>query len=263
MKSAIKYLSFAPLLASKMFILVFALLAIVFGLRLSHASNTLEVFVGAFLVISGAQVSLWVFGIRLEMFGNTAAGVVSSAYEKIDKEIITSDTSDEGNLHLLEGRMLSMLGYVLGETSIDSGNPLAVLDRDRLLKAVSLCERGYKVLKGVGGTSEFMALNNLVFYSCALDEEVRREFLLRQAKHLLNVGQEHNSLNLMLTSCYAILKLSDDQRERDYAMHTLHAIQHYDRATEREKEEAALYKVHFSKSDQQRNAPSKRPQADG
>jgi hypothetical protein len=227
--------------ASKVSILVGAALSIIFGLRLSHAQNTLEAFAGVFLVVSGAQIALWVFGIRLEMLGNTSSDP-QSASQRIS---VSSESVDERFLRL-EGKMLTWIGLVMGQASVDSTNSLRVLDEAKLAEAVSWCERGYEMLRKIGGPSEFMALNNLVFYSSVLGNKARRHFLLEKARILQREGEVHNSLNLLLTACYAVLKFEDDPHEKAEAFETLRGIQHSYKATDQEKREASFYLAHFT-----------------
>jgi hypothetical protein len=225
----------------KLLILGGAALAIIFGLRMSHAPNTLEAFAGVFLVVSGAQIALWVLGIRLEMLGNTS----NDPQRASQRAFVAGESVDEGLLRL-EGKMLTWIGLVMGQASIDSIDPLKVLDEVKLAEAVSWCQRGYEMFRKIGDPSEFMALNNLVFYSSVLGNKARRHFLLEKARILQREGEVHNSLNLLLTACYAILRFEDDPREKAQAIETLRGIQYSYDATDQEKREASLYLAHFT-----------------
>jgi hypothetical protein len=242
-------------LAPKAVILAGALAAITFGLRLSHTPNVFEAFGGAFLVVTGGQIALWVFGIRLEMLGNTTTDaprqfsgpeVASPTTVPGAAEHSRREASFDEKLHRLEGRTLSLLGYVMGEASIESDNPVEVRDKSKLLKAIDLGQQGYEILKKIGGPSEYMALNNLVFYSCVLNDVARSDFLLEQARLLLKMGQDHNSINLMLTGCYALLQFGDSREEKTHAIGILRALQGSSNATAREQKEASLYISHFN-----------------
>ncbi len=164
----------------------------------------------------------------------------------------------------LEGRLFSGLGYVLGEASMKPGSSLEPIDRDRLEQAVSLCEKGYKILQNTGGAVEYMALNNLVYYSVILGEGTKHDALLAQARELIDVGLKHESANLMLTACRALLQFSSDQDEREEAMGILREIKEWDATTNREQKEAELLLDHFSQdpASGKRLVPNTGPAAD-
>lgn len=260
-------------LVSRLVILIGSFTFIALGFRLSHGHSTLESFAGAFLVVSGAQIALWSLGIRLEMLANTAAevskvsmlGVATVADEpdidrllhsitdrfqflekKIEHQAEESKTVIERRLQLLDGRAMAISGYVMAEASREPGNPMEPSNKDRLERAVSLLQESYDLLGKVGGPAEMMALNNLVYYSAILNDRARSDFLLSKARLLFQVGQERDSVNLLLTACMAILHFGDDLDEKKRAREVLRAIERRSRTTNIEQREASFYLEYFS-----------------
>jgi len=129
----------------------------------------------------------------------------------------------------------------MAESSIDPSNILKVTDKDKLIKAVSLCQDGYDMLSDVAGPSAFMALNNLVYYSCILNDVARGDFLLEKARLLLQAGQAHDSTDLILTASLAILRFADSQEDRKHAINILVAIMERSSTTDRQRREASSY----------------------
>jgi hypothetical protein len=154
------------------------------------------------------------------------------------------------------GRLSSNVGYLLGEMST-TPDSLEPIDRDRLVDAIDHCRRGYVALKEVGGPPEFMALNNLVYYSTALGDAANAASLLDQARILIKAGEQHysrsgepqNATNLILTGCRAILQLSADDEEKRQALRRVLALLEGP-LFERQRKEAQLYVKEFAGSAQ-------------
>jgi hypothetical protein len=136
------------------------------------------------------------------------------------------------------GRVNSGLGFLMGELSRRS-DELVPLDPDRLEQAIELCWRGYERLSKVSPAAEAMALDNLVFYLAIQGDDSQRDFVLRKARELRRLGEEHNAPVLLLTYCRAMLQFGDDleqQQAREVAANVM------DTASERHlREEAKLY----------------------
>jgi hypothetical protein len=140
-----------------------------------------------------------------------------------------------------KGRSLSALGYMLGELSLHSDIP-EPRDHDRLAVAVTLCQQGYDLLKSSDHSSEFLGLNNLVFYSCLSEDISKKAFLLEQSRRLKAAGQEHSSPTLLLTACRVFLEHGTEEEQieareiltslKDGRIHPM---------TEKEKKEAQHY----------------------
>jgi len=131
----------------------------------------------------------------------------------IQKKVDALEAKSFAVSHEMEGRMLASMGYVLGEISIRPDS-LEVVDPDRLKEAIALLQESYGKLREVGGPAEYMALNNLVFYSSFLEDSSRRDFLLVAARKLLEVGLLHNTKNLLLTACRVLLQFGNTKEKR-------------------------------------------------
>ena len=145
----------------------------------------------------------------------------------------------------IRGRFLDGLGFVIGElcTSPDSLEPS---DPDRLAICVAHCKQGYKVLRELGEKTEFLALNNLVYYTAILGDDGDREFLREQALKLRTKGQEHEVARLLLTYCRVIVGYSNDPQEKADALAVVRGLLKKGLAG-REEREAKLYEQELSR----------------
>jgi hypothetical protein len=140
----------------------------------------------------------------------------------------------------LTGRISSGIAYVLGELSI-SHDQLEPVDSLRLRKAVELSRRAYDELKSIGGPAEFMALNNLVFYSAVEGDQAFASYILHEARRLKDAGQRQNSPNLLLTYCRAVLSFGNDPVERREVFMILTSLSGSPWCSEDVRREARLY----------------------
>jgi hypothetical protein len=152
----------------------------------------------------------------------------------------------------MKGRALSILGFTIGESSLDPETlrPRDARDRDNLAEAIRLCEEGYRFLEGLGEKSRFMGLNNLVFYSCAYGykEKNKRKALVEQARLLRDTGRQHKAPNLQLTACRAILEYGTDPVEKEEATQILEDLLEKGQLSPREQREANVYMKQWGKS---------------
>lgn len=142
----------------------------------------------------------------------------------------------------LRGRVLAGQGFLLGELSRRS-DELEPLDPERLEQAIDLCWRGYRLLKGMGRT-EYMAINNLVFYLSIQGNPENRDFALSRARKLKILGEQYNSPDLLLTYCRAILRYEDNPAEINEAQRLASEIAAASKE-ERFQKEAQLYLRHL------------------
>jgi hypothetical protein len=129
----------------------------------------------------------------------------------------------------LRGRSFAILGYLIGENSVKpdlSGST----DKERLKEAIYYSDRGYNILKETNLPAEYMALNNLLGYSCALQAEEKQNprRLLKEAKRLLDAAEDHadspGATNLLLTYARTIYIFCDDKSEISKARELLSTI---------------------------------------
>jgi len=137
----------------------------------------------------------------------------------------------------LRGRSAALLGYTIGETSVDA-DYLHATNPERLREAKTLCQQGYDRLRKVGGPGELMALNNLLMYSSILRENSRRGYLLEHARRLRAAGQELDRPHLLLTYCRIVLFFGLEPAERDEACSIVRDLQIREGLQEKERREA-------------------------
>lgn len=137
------------------------------------------------------------------------------------------------------GRSFAILGYVIGENSVEPIS-LKPSNVERLKEAIYYCEQGYTFLKNTGLPVEFMALNNLLGYSCVLQDTSRRDFILEGAQRLRIAAQEHDSPNLLLTYARTIISFSRNSKEIETAHALVEDLNLNPRLNEKQKREAEL-----------------------
>lgn len=145
----------------------------------------------------------------------------------------------------LRGRVLSILGFVIGETSIDP-DTFEPKSRDRLRDAVINSQKGYNILQKVGGPAEYLALNNLVFYSALVGDKSKAKFVLDKARLLRDVGQKHDNQNLLLTYVRAVIEFGAEPGDIGEARTIAQGILSNSRSSDQERREAKQYLASLS-----------------
>jgi|GEM_PF-3589355 len=219
-------------------------------------------------LLTAASLALFVFSIfiaLLAIFGwqtvvsvvrdtakTAASRAVSVAMKQAQAEIEKIKPMAEARIKLeneLRGRTLTILGFIIGESSLnpETKSPDDERARENLAEAIHLCEQGYGYLKSVGGAAEYMGLNNLVFYSCAygVSGDDCRVALVKQARELMEVGEEHAASNLLLTYSRTILEHGTDPKEKDRARSKLRELVAGGKLSGRESREASIYLGRF------------------
>lgn len=197
----------------------------------------------ATILFGAASVALFVFSILI----GALAFIGWQAVKDRIRESVEAATKQRLS-HLeneMRGRVYSGLGYMIGEMCVDPVS-LEAKDKGRLARALPLLQEGYDLLQEVGGAAEYMGLNNLVFYSCVYGDETQREYWLKSARRLRDSGEEHNSPDLLLTYCKAILRfgldnVGDVQRARALAASLAQAPS----VSPQQREEARIYLISF------------------
>jgi hypothetical protein len=142
----------------------------------------------------------------------------------------------------LQGRTLATMGYSMGEMSLEyKDGEIKVVDKERLSECLEFCQKSYIFLSRIGGKSEYMALNNLLYYSLMDEKSIRADWLLEKAEDLLKAGQKHNQPNLVLTACGVILEFSRNEQERDNAIRLLANLKDSEKISQRMRTEAKHY----------------------
>jgi hypothetical protein len=169
----------------------------------------------ATVLFSGAALALFVLSIFiafLAVFGWSSIEdtIRTEVKAKTDERLAAVEKE-------LRGRAFALGGFIIGESI--SGDAAASPNEDLLLEAIRHSRTGYDLLKEVPGPGQYMALNNLLSYSCTLGDKARanRGYLLEGARKLRQAGEEHDVPNLLLTYCRSILIFSLEPREVDEA----------------------------------------------
>lgn len=228
----------AGILLASLFVLIWVL-----SIYLAANSNILEKNASelATIIFGATSVALILFSIFIAVAAVLGWQGIQNDVRETAKKIAQAEVKplqDE-----LRGRVLSVLGYTLGEMSMARGS-LVPQDKERLDEAVRLCQQGYNYLKEVGGPAELMGLNNLVFYSALQGDLSRSEFLLKSARRLRDAGQERNAPHLQLTACRVILQFGDSE-EKSKARQVLMDLASKSGIPEQQRKEASLHLASF------------------
>jgi hypothetical protein len=177
---------------------------------LTSARTSLSLVDRATILFGGASIALFILSILLALlaiFGwnSIQRMIVESVDEAVNPEVERLENE-------LRGRVISGLGYMIGELSFKFGS-LEPEDKDRLSHSVELCSVGYQALRKVGGPVEMNGLNNLVFYGSLQGDPADRRFLLNGARELREYAHKRHVPRFMLTYCRAILRYSSDPAE--------------------------------------------------
>jgi hypothetical protein len=185
------------------------------------------------LAITLGVLTLLVGGLALFGWDKLEKIIRRDVEESLRERISTLET-------LMEGRVISMLGFAIGELSSEPDR-LDATNRDRISEAVQHCERGYELLKQAGERRPMlMGLNNLVYYSSIYGDMSKGRYLLQQARALRQAGDELGRPRLLLTYCRAVLRYSTDEKERAEAQSIASAVL-AGALTDQERKEAKFY----------------------
>jgi hypothetical protein len=175
------------------------------------------------LLFGASSVALVIFSVVIGVIAflgydhlkrDTASEVQTATRERIDK------LEKE-----LRGRVSSSIGLMLGVTHATPEEQEEEERLDYLAESVKHSELAYASLKEVGVKAQYTALNNIVYYSCALGRVYNKESLLQRAEELRQFSQENRPdpfLEGLITYCRAVSDLSEDpaQVERAYRIGT-------------------------------------------
>ena len=171
---------------------------------------------------------------------------VTDAAEKSLERVRNLEEKVRGRLNSLEqeirGRVDSVMGLMFGTLHSD---PLKLEQqeekKDYIAEAVYFCQNGYNKLKDLEGYGKYMALNNLVFFSCLLGREAKRDLYLEQARELRDVGRKFDAAAYLLTYCRAALTYATEPAALKEALATAEELTLEAKPTNLQKLEAAFY----------------------
>lgn len=226
----------------------------------------------ATILFGAASIALFLFSIIIGLLAvvgwkTLQDDIGKKVTEKVAKESAEKFASIKGDFEAikertksleqeLKGRTIVTQAYVLGQLSIPRGELYASdpQSRQRLMEAVKLTKQAYDLLHKIEERGEYMALNNLVSFSCFLElEEVA---VLKYARRLLVMGMKKDSVDLQLTACRAILQYKAGSRKEARARGILRSLISDPNATQMHKDEAEFYLKSFPESIVENDKPS-------
>lgn len=197
----------------------------------------------ATLLFGASSVAVILFSLLL------AAGALFG-YDTLKNQVkreIADETRDRvsGLERELHGRVLVAIGFMIG-TLHSTPDQLEQSKEHKayLAEAVYFLRQGYRILKNLPGMGKYMALNNLVYYSCLAgegDEDPHRDFLLERSRVLRRIGQEYDHSDSLLTFCRVVLQHGSKPQDIDDAKRIAASLSHVEELTPRQKKEASFY----------------------
>lgn len=193
------------------------------------------------LLFGSASVALIIYSVvfaTLGFFGydllrrNAAADVQSATnarFGKLEKELY-------GRFSLITGLILG----IINETSEER------TEEDRISylgESLQHSATAYEFLKEAGVKGQYTALNNLVYYSCALRRPQDKQFILERAEELRVFSKDNRPEPFwegLVTYCRAVAEMSDDLATIKQAYYIASGLQ-TERLNLRQRNEAALY----------------------
>lgn len=187
------------------------------------------------------------------LFSLLIGAVAFMGWQTLEREVKKDiEASTKARLELLEkevqGRANATIGFTLGELHSTPDQLDQEKHKDYLSEAVVYCNQGYQILKDIPGNAKYMALNNLIYYSCLYGVGIeRRDYFLQQAKVLKSIGQEFDTVQLLLTYCRVILQYGSSHEDTRDALSIAAGLLSRTGLTERQKKEAAFYATSLGK----------------
>lgn len=183
--------------------------------------------------------------LALLLFSFVISAIAILGWQSIKEEIRKSiEITTHARISLVErelrGRVLTVIGFMIGAQHSDPDKLEQDKHKSFLSEAVWYLQKGYDILKGTEGRGRYMALNNLVYYTCLYGDDLKRDWLLKQARDLKDLGQELNWPVALLTYCRVICQLSTSETELRDAHSIALATEKRD-LTDLQKKEAKFY----------------------
>lgn len=198
-------------------------------------------------LFGSSSIALFILSFLVALVGAFGLQSYKAFREKISKDIEKMHEGLENARNEMRGRAETVLGYALGEMSLETGT-FSAGDKDRLEQAVAQCREGHKHLQklGIGSAPEVLGLNNLLFYTCILHEgksdKGDEDYILKEARRLRDAGEQHDSVMLKLTASRLFLEYGATSEEKNKAHVTLRVLaERMSGASERERKEARFY----------------------
>jgi hypothetical protein len=175
------------------------------------------------LLLAGAAIIEWQ-SLKADVKKLTDAAEVT--LEKAE-EATRSSVNEIGTLRKrldaeLRGRVDAATGFMIGAAnSQPDSDGQEEAAKDYLAEAIHHIRRGYDRLKDLDGNGKYMALNNLVYFSCLLGDIANRDELVKYGQDLLQVGRRFRDLPYaapyLMTYCRVVLVYSAKRSELEQA----------------------------------------------
>jgi hypothetical protein len=198
-------------------------------------------------LFGSSSIALFILSFLVALVGAFGLQSYRSFRKKISKDIEKMHKGLENARNEMRGRAETVLGYALGEMSLEKGT-FSAGDKDRLEQAVAQCREGHKHLQklGIGSAPEVLGLNNLLFYTCILHEDKKdkgdEDYILKEARRLRDAGEQHDSAMLKLTASRLFLEYGATPEEKEKARKALRVLAARTAGvSERERKEAKFY----------------------
>lgn len=184
----------ASSLALIMFSLLLALAAIVGWQSLRHDVETVKDKAEAILEETEKAKRMSVK--RTKRIGTSVRKRVNRIQDDMTKQVVDLASSMEKKYAEIEkeirGRADAVTGNLIGTLhSVPTAEYQSEDDQAYLMEAVHHAQHGFEGLKDLPGNGKYMALNNLVYYTCLLRQQGNREETLSQAKTLRDIGKQY------------------------------------------------------------------------
>lgn len=129
----------------------------------------------------------------------------------------------------IRGRADAVTGNLIGTLhSVPTNDYQSDADQAYLAEAVHHAQRGYERLKELPGNGKYMALNNLVYYSCLLRLQSKRKELIEQARELRDVGRKYKArpsvAPYLMTYARVMLVYGSDRNDWQEALGTIREV---------------------------------------
>lgn len=157
---------------------------------------------------------------------NGQAKRVTDSAKKVLANTAKANQANEKRINALEeeirGRVDAVMGAMIGTLhSQPDKDAQREEDRDYIAEAIHHVRAGYERLKSLEGTGKYVALNNLVYFTCLQGDKASRDEMLEHGRELLKVGRESRQPSYagpyLMTYCRVVLVYSSDRHELEKA----------------------------------------------
>ncbi len=163
---------------------------------------------------------------RFTAAGEATLAKVDTATQTNEERVNALDAkiqkSNEKLEQELRGRVDAVMGAMIGTLhSKPDSDTQTPDDLNYIAEAIHHCEAGYARLEKLEGNGKYMALHNLVYFSCLANVQGANDDLLLKGRQLKDIGRQHkdkaSSAPYLMTFCRVALLYSSDRSEIEQA----------------------------------------------